>query len=94
MRISSKHVQLITQSVHFYLGDSARIWLFGSRLDDQKRGGDVDLYVEAETHTLMDEIRCKMQLEQRLDMPVDLIVRSQNEDAPIARIARNTGLIL
>ena len=70
------------------------MWLFGSRLDDQKRGGDVDLYVETDMHTLMDEIRCKLQLEQSLDMPVDLIVNSRDEVTPIAQIAKMTGVAL
>jgi UDP-N-acetyl-D-galactosamine dehydrogenase len=38
---------MIRQRIHQHLGASAAIWLFGSRIDDRKRGGDVDLYVEA-----------------------------------------------
>jgi len=94
MRISATQAEFIAQSVHRYLGDSARMWLFGSRVDDKKRGGDVDLYVESDTHTLMSELRCKLQLEEQLEMPVDLIVRSHNEDSPIAHIARKTGIAL
>lgn len=94
MRISSTQAQFIAQSVHRHLGESARMWLFGSRVDDQKRGGDVDLYVESDSHTLMSELRCKIQLEESLDMPVDLIVHSHNEDTPIAKIAKKTGVLL
>lgn len=94
MRLSSVQTENIAQSVHRYLGDTARVWLFGSRLDDEKRGGDVDLYVEAGSHPLMNEIRCKLQLEEYLEIPVDLIVRPHNENTPIAQIARKTGVAL
>ena len=65
--------------------------LFGSRIDDQKRGGDVDLYVEAAPHTLLDEIRCKINLEESLSMPVDLIVRQPVDGSLIAQIAKTQG---
>ena len=94
MRISSTQAKFIAQIVHQHLGESARMWLFGSRVDDQKRGGDVDLYVESDSHTLMNELRCKLQLEEKLEIPVDLIVRSHNEDTSIAQIARKTGVAL
>jgi predicted nucleotidyltransferase len=61
MRITATQTEIITQCVHRHLGESARMWLFGSRLDDRKRGGDVDLYVETSPHTLMSELRCKVQ---------------------------------
>lgn len=79
------------QGVKRHLGPHAAVWLFGSRTDDSKKGGDVDLYVEAEPHALRDELRCKIELEEELDMPVDLLVRSFQEDSPIARIAKKQG---
>jgi hypothetical protein len=38
-----------------------------------------------------DELRCKIALEEVLDMPVDLLVRRFQEDSPIARIAKGQG---
>ena len=37
MRLSSKQIQRLK---------NACIWVFGSRVDDQRRGGDYDFYVE------------------------------------------------
>jgi predicted nucleotidyltransferase len=59
----------------------------------EKRGG-VDLYVEAGPHQLLSEIRCKVELEESLDMPVDLIVRQPFDASPIAIIAKTQGLKL
>ncbi len=91
MRLSPFQSQIICQQIHHHFGDSAAIWLFGSRIDDQKRGGDVDLYVEAAPHTLLDEIRCKINLEESLSMPVDLIVRQPVDGSLIAQIAKTQG---
>lgn len=91
MRLSPYQSQMIRQQIHHHLGAGAAIWLFGSRLDDRKKGGDVDLYVETFPHTLLDEIRCKVELEEYLDMPVDLIVRPPVDSSLIARIAKTQG---
>jgi len=92
MRLTPEQTRAIFGSVQRHLGESARIWLFGSRLDDKKKGGDLDLYVEADVHSLRKELRCKIELEELLDMPVDLVVRGFGENAPIARIAKSEGV--
>ena len=91
MRLSPDQVQAIRQTAHRVLGAGAAIWLFGSRLDDRVKGGDVDLYVEAEPHPLLDEIRCKVELEESLNLPVDLIVRAPLDGSLIAQIAKTQG---
>jgi predicted nucleotidyltransferase len=80
MRLTEKQTQLIVQGVQRHLGPASRIWLFGSRVDDAKKGGDIDLFVETEAHPLRNELRCKIELEEALDMPVDLIVRGFEEN--------------
>ena len=84
-------LQTINQQIHQYFGDSAAVWLFGSRLDDAQKGGDVDLNVEAGPHRLLDELRCKIGLGECLDIPVDLIVRQSLDLSPIAAIAKKHG---
>ena len=46
MRLSLGQRKLIHQALRRRFGAEARLWLFGSRLDDRARGGDVDLLVE------------------------------------------------
>ncbi|MEA3640852.1 MAG: nucleotidyltransferase domain-containing protein [Lamprobacter sp.] len=91
MRLTEKQAQLIVYGVQRHLGSASRIWLFGSRVDDAKKGCDIDLFVETEAHPLRDALRCKIELEEALDMPVDLIVRGFEEHSPIADIAKSDG---
>ena len=45
MRLTPDQAQAIRQRICSHMGAQARIWLFGSRVDDGRLGGDVDLYV-------------------------------------------------
>ena len=95
MRLTSEQAETIRSSIRLHLGMQSRIWLFGSRVDDQRRGGDVDLYVEPESPpTLMDRLRCKVALADALDLNVDLVVHQPSLDLPIYRIARRHGVLL
>ena len=42
----------------------------------------------------MDELRCKIALQDALDTPVDLIVRKPFDVSSIANIAKNKGIRL
>lgn len=46
MRVSTAEAERIRAIVRDLAGDNARVYLFGSRLDDDARGGDLDLLVE------------------------------------------------
>lgn len=46
MRLSEDQVAVIRRVVRSTAGPDARVRLFGSRLDDDARGGDIDLLVE------------------------------------------------
>ncbi len=95
MRLTPDQAEAIRSSVHLHMGMQSRIWLFGSRVDDQRRGGDVDLYVEPESPPiLMERLRCKVALADALDLNVDLVVQQPGLDLPIYRIARRHGVLL
>ncbi len=46
MRLTPTQITAIREVVHDQCGPESRVRLFGSRLDDTQRGGDVDLFVE------------------------------------------------
>ena len=80
MRLFLQQVTKINNLTARYLGDGCKAYLFGSRLNDETRGGDVDLLVEAPTKVpRLAKARLKAALEQNLSLPVDLIVVSKQQ---------------
>ncbi|MCX7103312.1 MAG: nucleotidyltransferase domain-containing protein [Methylobacter sp.] len=48
MRLTFSQAQITKSTVDRILGTSCKVWLFGSRVDDNARGGDIDLMIETE----------------------------------------------
>ena len=48
MRLQRQEIQTILQVARQIYGEKVKVYLFGSRLDDTKRGGDIDLLVRNE----------------------------------------------
>ncbi|MBI3777146.1 MAG: nucleotidyltransferase domain-containing protein [Gammaproteobacteria bacterium] len=79
MRLNQDQVRLIVDAVSRWAGPGAEAYLFGSRLNDAVSGGDVDIFVEADTAlSLIQRARIKMELESRLGLPVDIIAHVRN----------------
>ena len=49
MRLEAQHIAAIKRLAAEQFGAAARVRLFGSRVDDAARGGDVDLLVELDS---------------------------------------------
>lgn len=89
MRLTPDQCQLILATVRRHVDGEHRVLLYGSRLDDQARGGDVDLLIESDAavSTLL-RARIKNELEDRLRLPIDLIaVKTGREVSPFQAIA-------
>ena len=57
MRLTPRQHSTLRRAFAGRFGPGARLWLFGSRVDDARRGGDVDLLVQtplADAHALVD----------------------------------------
>lgn len=72
------------ESVWSRFGQDARVYLFGSRVDDSKRGGDIDLLVES---SLDDDAAFRARLElldalqsQLGDQKFDIVTTSFSSD--------------
>lgn len=99
MRLTDKQRQAINEEVRRHFGVNARALLFGSRVRHDLRGGDIDLYVEADAtaeEALTRELQLYAALQRRLgEQRIDIVVH--RADAPLRPIdieARNTGVAL
>ena len=74
---------------------NGRIYLFGSRVDDNKKGGDIDLFFETSVPlNLKQQLTLEYRLSVECDTKVDLLVKTPDqEEQPIFMIARN-GILL
>jgi predicted nucleotidyltransferase len=94
MRLNPEQGSTIRQTVAREISPDAQVSLFGSRVDDGRRGGDVDLYVETPHPDLLRELPCKIELEDALDLHVDLIVTRPGDARTIGEIAKTEGITL
>ncbi len=46
MRLSKHECTVIKSQVQNIFGQEAQVFLFGSRVDDLKKGGDIDLFIK------------------------------------------------
>ena len=99
MRLTSTQIAVIRDGVAQLAGDAARVWLFGSRVHDDARGGDVDLMLE-----LDEAVAEPAQLSARLaaqvsramyGRKVDVLIKAPNlKFLPIHSIALAEGIRL
>ncbi len=75
---------------------SGEIYLFGSRIDYDKRGGDIDLYIIPDTNINLTKKKIdflvslkKILGEQKIDVVID-----RGKDRVIDKIAKSEGILL
>ena len=100
MRLSSGQIEAIKQETEHFFGAQAEVWLFGSRVDDNRRGGDVDLYVRSGMSDADQLAAARFAFLARLkrrigDRKIDLVLqRSGGDELPIHELARQQGVKL
>lgn len=99
MRLTQHQIHAIREAVAEVFGSQAQVWLFGSRVDDNKRGGDIDLLIRpapgAADELLRRKIRLLGLLERALgERKIDIVIEQPADTRPIVRVARETGVRL
>lgn len=100
MRLTANQRAIIKATLKKHFGEDSHIRLFGSRIDDNAKGGDIDLYIEPEIQAPDDIVEAKfdalIELYQLLgEQKIDLVIRREKAELlPIHHIARETGVAL
>lgn len=99
MRLTLEQIDSIKQTAQQVLGEDARVTLFGSRADDTRRGGDIDLLFETSqrvAHRSQTLNALYVALIRRLgDRKLDILLKdAATPDAAVLRVARETGVQL
>jgi len=96
MRLTKDAVRSIRHSVRDVC-EGADIWLFGSRVDDRRKGGDIDLYIETRHEMqLTDQLRLTSRLQRALGFrKIDLVIRTPGSpERSIFQTAKEMGVQL
>jgi predicted nucleotidyltransferase len=99
MRLTQEQASFTREAARQTFGPGAEVWLFGSRAQDNKRGGDIDLYIETTgdaKDVLERELAFHAALQRQLgEQRIDIVVHRQNTPVrPIDIEARATGVRL
>lgn len=99
MRLTEDQARIIRETAQGIFGAHTKVRLFGSRIDDGQRGGDIDLLVECDT-PIPDLLKKSLALAARLqmalgDQPIDVLaIDPHTALQPVHKIAISTGVVL
>jgi predicted nucleotidyltransferase len=94
MRLSDFEIATIKEIFHRVFGEG-QVYLFGSRVDDSKRGGDIDLYLILSDAGKMDKKSVFiLKLEDSLGPQKIDIVMAKDSNRPIEQEALRHGIRL
>jgi predicted nucleotidyltransferase len=102
MRLRPKEISAIEQAAQETFPPGSVVRLFGSRLDDQRRGGDIDLLVEPPTvptaRELVDQRNRFIARLYRLlgERQIDVLIAPAGlpDQRPVINAARRNGRVL
>ena len=97
MRLKKEHIANIKEVASKIFGKDVQIYLFGSRVNDSKKGGDIDLYIETDIKEELLEKKIKMlSLLYTIigEQKIDLIINDFSRDKLIYKVAKQEGVLL
>jgi predicted nucleotidyltransferase len=95
MRISEHEKNVIIDAVKSVDPD-AKVWIFGSRTDDSKKGGDIDIAILSENidKDVMQKIQVRRFICDRIgEQKIDIVTSVQGKEA-FFRMAMSEGIQL
>ena len=94
MRLSQEEIDTIKSSV-LMLDAKAEVYLFGSRVDDSKRGGDIDVLIVSKQIDREAKRRISLAFFERFgEQKMDVLVDDGSFNEPFHKIALERGIKL
>lgn len=96
IRLSKNEIKKIKESFLFFFSENDQLWIFGSRVIENKQGGDIDLYIEM-NHFDFEEAYQKrsnfwIDLQRSLgEQKIDIIIKNPKKALEIYNEARING---
>ena len=79
MRLNQFEIDSIKKITSKVFGNGSKVLLFGSRVDDDLRGGDIDLYIQSESGDDLNKKRI------RFIVDLETLIGEQKIDVVLAR---------
>nr|VFK27784.1 MAG: hypothetical protein BECKMB1821G_GA0114241_103018 [Candidatus Kentron sp. MB]VFK30224.1 MAG: hypothetical protein BECKMB1821I_GA0114274_101424 [Candidatus Kentron sp. MB]VFK75142.1 MAG: hypothetical protein BECKMB1821H_GA0114242_101624 [Candidatus Kentron sp. MB] len=101
MRVTPDQIQKLKEATRRHFEPNTGIWVFGSRVDDHRLGGDYDFYIETSWNDLDRIVSGRLALLAKLHgetefegEKIDLVIASRVPEShlPIHDIAKNQGI--
>ena len=94
MRISQNYIDVIKNSI-LSLDTKAKLFLFGSRVDDKKKGGDIDLLVVSEKLSFSDKLKIECEMFKHIEeQKIDIIITDDINKSAFTRYIFDTAVVL
>jgi predicted nucleotidyltransferase len=93
MRLKDSEISAIKETITS-LDQTAKIYLFGSRVYDDKKGGDIDILIFSGKLTNRDKRRIRINLYDRIgEQKIDIVLAKDLKN-PFVRLAVKEGIPL
>jgi predicted nucleotidyltransferase len=93
MRISPAEIDNLLGSVK-QIDQNASVYLFGSRTDDHKKGGDIDIAILSKLVSLKEKIEIKYNFHQAFgEQKLDLLIVN-DENIPFWQVVKDEAILL
>ena len=93
--MSKREIEAILQVAEDIYGTDVKVYLFGSRVDDSRRGGDIDLLVRTTSAKkgILDRVRMASRIKSLIgDQKIDII--GDYEDNQVVQEVLKNGILL
>ncbi len=97
IRLTQDEIKAIKDTAKEIFGSNVKVWLFGSRVNPELKGGDIDIYIEIPKmeNWLDKKINFLVKLKEKIgDQKIDLVLKPYNCQEEICIEAKRTGVKL